>query len=205
MGRYPEAAVADGGFTNEKSILEMQARALPFYGSLSTVEARQAGAMKAAGIDPAFGPSAFTHDAEKRTLLCPAGKQLTYLRESRKRGEVYRQYQAARGDCEGCADQRRCCPPRKAARLISIRVSENVVVAAFRAKMETPEARQIYRRRGPTAEFPNAWIKEKLGLRKFRLRGLAKAGVEALWAVLTYDAQQWVRLRWRANLEVAAA
>jgi transposase len=200
MGRYPEAAVADGGFTNQTSIAEMQARGVEFYGSLSTVEARQAGAMKAAGIDPAFGPAAFTHDAEKRTLRCPAGKDLVYLRQSTKRGEIYQQYQAPAGACDGCADQKRCCPPRTTARLISMRLSENAEVAAFRAKMEIPEAKRIYRQRGPTAEFPNAWIKEKLGLRKFRLRGLAKASIEALWGVVTYDVMQWIRLSWRPNL-----
>lgn len=200
MGRYPEAVVADGGFTNRESITEMEARTVPFYGSLSTVEARQAGAMKAAGIDPAFGPSAFTHDAEHRTLQCPAGKSLAYLRQSKKRGEIYFQYQAEGNDCAGCAHQKRCCPPRKDSRLISIRVSEDGVLAAFREKMETPEAKRIYRQRGPTAEFPNACIKDKIGLRKFRLRGMVKAGVEALWAVLAYDVQQWVRLSWRPSL-----
>ena len=71
--------------------------------------------------------------------------------------------------------------------------------------METPEAKQIYRKRGPTAEFPNSWIKEKLGIRKFRLRGLAKARVEALWGVLTYDVMQWIRLSWRGKQAAAAA
>lgn len=50
------------------------------------------------------------------------------------------------------------------------------------------------------AEFPNAWIKEKLGLRQFRLRGLVKVRLEVLWAALTYNIQQWVRLSWRAGL-----
>jgi hypothetical protein len=205
VGQYPEAAVADGGFTNQASIAEMQARDVSFYGSLSTLEARQAGAMKAAGIDPGFGPAAFRHDAEQRTLHCPAGKSLEYVRQSKKRGETYQQYAAAASECGACVDQKRCCRPGTAARLISIRISENPDVAAFRAKMETHEAKQIYRQRGPTAEFPNCWIKEKLGLRKFRLRGMAKARVEAVWAVLTYDVQQWARLCWKVNLAVAAA
>lgn len=205
MGRYPEAVVADGGFTNRATITEMQARGVDFYGSLSTAEAREAGAMKAAGIDPAFRPSAFQHDAAERRLECPGGKNLLYVRQSRKEGETYWQYQARPEDCAGCADRRRCCPAGKESRLISIRMSENPVIVAFRAKMAEPEAKRIYRQRGPTAEFPNAWIKDKLGLRKFRLYGLAKARVEALWAVLTYDVQQWIRLSWRRKLAVGGA
>jgi len=70
-------------------------------------------------------------------------------------------------------------------------------VAAFIAKMETDEGKKIYRQRGPVAEFPNAWIKDKIGLRQFRLRGLVKVGMEVLWAALTYNIKQWIRLCWR--------
>jgi hypothetical protein len=70
-------------------------------------------------------------------------------------------------------------------------------VARFIAKMETEEAKQIYKQRGAIAEFPNAWIKEKIGLRQFRLRGLTKVAMEALWACLTYNIKQWICLRWR--------
>lgn len=77
---------------------------------------------------------------------------------------------------------------------MSIRVEEQSDVAAFRKKMEAAEYRAIYRRRGEVAEFPNAWIKDKLGLRKFRVRGLVKAGMELVWASLTYNVMQWIRL-----------
>ena len=83
--------------------------------------------------------------------------------------------------------------------------TENVpAVAAYVEKMKTPEAQAIYRQR-KRAEFPNLWIKEKLGLRRFRVRGLAKATCEALWACLTYNIQQWTRLSWRPKLAAAAA
>ena len=80
---------------------------------------------------------------------------------------------------------------------MSIRLEENVAVAAFRKKMEEADYRAAYRKRGEVAEFPNAWIKEKIGLRKFRVRGLIKAGSELLWACLTYNIMQWERLVWR--------
>ena len=71
------------------------------------------------------------------------------------------------------------------------------VVAAFIDKMNTDTAKEIYRQRSRLAEFPNAWIKDKIGLRQFSVRGLLKAGMEALWACLTYNIQVWIRLRWR--------
>ena len=54
-------------------------------------------------------------------------------------------------------------------------------------------------------ESPNLWIKEKFGLRQFRVRGLRKVGIEALWACLTYNISQWIRLRWRVRLSTATA
>jgi hypothetical protein len=61
--------------------------------------------------------------------------------------------------------------------------------------MEQPESKDIYRQRGPVAEFPHAWLKDKIHLRKFRLRGKLKAGIELLWACLTYNLMQWIRFR----------
>ena len=76
-------------------------------------------------------------------------------------------------------------------------MEERAEVTSFRKKMEQAEYRGVYKKRGAVAEFPNAWIKDKLGLRKFRVRGLAKAGSELLWACLTYNIMQWIRLIWR--------
>jgi hypothetical protein len=89
FGHYPKRVVADGGFTNYPALVAMQERKLDFYGSLSTPAARQAAAMKAAKIDPAFGPAAFKHEAEQRSLQCPAGRMLVYVGHSTKRHAPY--------------------------------------------------------------------------------------------------------------------
>jgi hypothetical protein len=77
------------------------------------------------------------------------------------------------------------------------RAVEAPAVQAFLGGMQTDAARAIRRLRGAVAQFPNAWLKAKLGLRQFRVRGLVKALREALWACSTYNLQQWIRLRWR--------
>jgi transposase len=56
------------------------------------------------------------------------------------------------------------------------------------------QAQERSRRRGRIVEFCHAWIKSKLGLRQFPVRGLAKAQMEMLWACLTYNLQHGIRL-----------
>jgi transposase len=198
LGRRPGQVVVDGGFTNRDTITACAAQQTDLIGSLPDPAERSAAAMKSAGIDPAFAPGHFEREAEGQGLRCPAGCQLAYLGQSQKRGNRYKQYQARGQDCRGCAYQPRCCPRHaEQGRLVSIMVEERAEVADFRRKMNTPEAKQIYRQRGEVAEFPNAWIKEKLGVRKFRVRGLGKAGMEVQWACLTYNVMQWIRLCWK--------
>ena len=197
LGRKPGQVVVDGGFTNRETLEAMEQQGVEMIGSLPDPAERTAAAMKAAGIDPAFGPASFRWDETTNTLECRAGKCLPYVRRSTKRGNSYKQYRARPEDCTGCEFQQRCCPQPKRGRTVSKLESEAPVVAAFRERMETDEAKEIYRQRGPIAEFPNAWIKERIGLRKFRLRGLVKAGTELLWACLTYNVMQWKRLCWK--------
>ena len=76
-----------------------------------------------------------------------------------------------------------------------VQLEESPLVMAFRKKMAGEEVQQRYRRRARIAEFCHAWIKTKLGLRQFHVRGLVKAQMEMLWACLTYNLPQWIRLR----------
>ena len=80
------------------------------------------------------------------------------------------------------------------------------MVAAFRKKMSSEEGQRIYQRRGATAEFPFAWIKERMKLRKFRVFGLRKASLEILWASLAFNVTIWIRaMRQRVSAQPAAA
>lgn len=204
LGRRPRQVVVDGGFTNRATIEAMAGKGVEMIGSLPDAGERSAAAMKALGIDPEFGPQAFVRDPAANALRCPAGQSLPWVRQTRKRGNRYEQYQAPGAACARCALQPRCCPksPQRG-RTVSRLVSEPAAVAAFREKMNSEQARRIYRQRGAVAEFPNAWIKERIGLRKFRVRGLRKAAMEAVWACLTYNVTQWMRLCWRPALASA--
>ncbi len=201
LGRDPQQVVVDGGYTNRQTMEAMEQREVDLIGSLTDPEDRTAGAMKAAGIEREFWPQKFVWDEATNTLRCPAGQQLPYVGQVKKRGNEYRQYRARASDCRNCEFRSQCSPKsKKQGRTVAYLESEPAVVAKFRERMNSEEAKQIYRQRAPVAEFPNAWIKEKIGLRKFRVKGLRKAEMEATWACLAYNVAQWIRLCWRPAL-----
>jgi transposase len=196
----PDQLVADGGYTNRKNIIGLADVGVDFIGSLPDREVCQAVSRKAAGIAEGFAGDRFTKGAQGNTLLCPAGKRLDYRQIQYKHGNGYEVYQAQGSDCTACEFHQQCCPKGfQNGRTVCLLISEPPEVTAFREKMQTEAAKQAYQNRSSVAEFPNAWIKEKFGIRKFRLRGLVKAGIEALWACLTYNVMQWIRLVWRPN------
>jgi transposase len=204
-GRAPGQMIVDEGYTTRENVRAAAERGVDLIGS--TMQPKAEGTRRRfekRGIDPAFYPENFRYDPESNSYICPQGKKLAHRRTRHGRvGVVHQVYQARAADCRDCAWRAGCKPSQQGRMIVR---SENVpVVAAYVAKMQTAAARAAYRRRGPVAEFSNLWLKAKLGLRQFCVRGLKKARCEVLWACLTYNIQQWFRLRWKPHLTPASA
>jgi hypothetical protein len=203
MGRLPQQMVADGGFTSRENVIAMADSGVDFIGSMDvTHEAQMAAQMRRRGVKEEFYRDAFKYDAARDVYICPAGDLLRHDGQEKKTGVISHRYRATA--CDTCQCKAQCCPESKGGRTIT-RAVESPAVNAFITKMQTDAAKAIYRLRGAVAEFPNAWIKAKLGLRQFHVRGQAKAMMEVLWACLTYDIQQWTRLRWLPQLKTVEA
>ncbi|MCD4728466.1 MAG: transposase [Pirellulales bacterium] len=67
-------------------------------------------------------------------------------------------------------------------------------VAEWRQRMGTPEAKQIYLERAATAEWVNAQARNR-GLQQFRVRGLNKVRIIAVWYALAHNVLQMAALR----------
>jgi len=197
LGHKPKQIVVDGGFTNRETILSMAEQGVDLVGSLAQSNPKMTGQKLQRGVSEEFYPEKFTYDEAQDTFRCPAGEILRHKGRDFRLGVIYHQYRAPTERCKQCKFSSQCCPGNLHHGRSVIRTEYAQAVQDFIAKMQTEEAKKIYRQRSEVAEFPNAWIKEKLGLRQFRLRGLAKVGMEALWACLTYNVQQWIRLSWR--------
>jgi len=204
-GQKPKQVVADGGFTSRENVVAMDEKAIDLIGSLDEHNEQSAGQMRRRGVTEAFYPQAFVYDAEPDVYRCPAGELLRHEGQEKRAGVVHHRYRALAASCTACRFKSQCCPQNESRGRTISRAVDAPAVQAFKTKMQTDAAKAIYRLRGAIAEFPNAWLKAKIGLRQFRVRGLRKVGVEALWACLTYNIQQWIRLRWRISLRVAVA
>jgi len=205
LGRHPKQVVADGDYTNHASVEAAAKCGVEFYGSWQ--ESWKPGERDAQGRSATFLASAFPYDAAKDCFTCPAGETLTHRttqkRQQRFRVRVYRPPKEA---CQKCVLRSQCAPQKaRPAWVRSItRSEEPAATRAFKARMATPEAQEIYAQRSRLAEFPHAWIKERCGLRQFRCRGRLKATLEATWAALSYNLIRWFAVKRRVALTEAA-
>ena len=192
----PQQMVGDGGYTSRENVEKMAERKVDFVGSLAD------NASKANGGQGRFPINMFVYDAERNCFVCPSGKQLKYEGKQEKDGQTFYKYKAQKQDCQNCPLKMQCCPKNEKHGRSVVRSEETAAMVAFRAKMATEEAKTQYRRRAEVAEFPNAWIKAKLGLRQFHVRGLVKVKAELLWAGLTFNLQKWIRFLQQQALPV---
>jgi len=198
LEKGPQQMVADAGYTTRETIEDMAERKIDFLGSLTEKEK-----LSRAATMNCLPSSAFVYDRERDVYVCPEGKELAYdCRHTKTKGFAYYRYEAEWRDCQSCARKPQCCPENQKQGRSVVRSEESAIVLAFRQKMASEAAQTQYRRRGRVVEFCHAWIKSKLGLRQFHVRGLVKVQMEMLWACLTYNLQHWIRLR---KLEAAAS
>lgn len=187
-----QQVVTDGGYTSYENLVKMSEAEVDWYSGLSK-------AMKGEGSSRGqnLPVSVFQWEPGNNCYVCPAGERLAFVKTEKRRGRIRHRYRCRMSVCRECSLKPQCCPRARSHGRTIVRTEYEPELAEFVEKMQTAEAQQIYRKRGEVGEFPFAWIKEKMGLRQFRLRGLARVQTEALWACLAYNLKQWIRLRWK--------
>ncbi len=192
--RYPDEALADGSYTNLVSVMDMHEREIDYYSTWTGRSKKLTG--RGAQRHEDYRIDRFHFDDEANEMICPQGKRLRYRYARRTKGRESFVYRARAGDCQTCEARKLCCPNLNldhGGRSASW-TKYDPVIEQFDEKMKRPEALAIYKQRAPLAEFPNAWIKTKLKLRRFATRGLEKVSCEARWAALTFNLQRMFEL-----------
>jgi len=193
-GELPATILADNGYATRHNVERTSEQDIELIAPWKEDSSREAGACARNGIAAEFAPSVFRLQRGGRRLLCPAGKSLVVIQQKTHHGVLKNVFAARKSDCRRCPWRRPCCGDSGGPRRME-RVVESPAMQRYLARMQQPEVRQLYRRRSEIAEFPHLWAKGVKNWRRFSVRGLLKAGMEAAWVALSYNIAQWIRLQ----------
>lgn len=168
LGEVSEENVADAGYDCAQQYAEAKQRGYRVLVS---------------GRDCGKGPyhtAQFEYLQERDVFICPQGKELRYAGQgwSRSKRRVVRKYR--------CHSYRECpvrwdCSQAKQGRALCVS-EDHAALVEQRLKRQEEKNRHLLRMRKAVVEPLFAWIKERLGFRRWTFRGLEK--VRAQWSLL---------------------
>jgi transposase len=138
-----------------------------------------------------FSAADFSFDESKQTYFCPQGKALTcHARSQRNRYRLYDIYLARQEDCVNCRLRSSCLRGSSTLRrYLSVRVDGKKpnLIDEMKAKIDTPQGKQIYARRLAIVEPVFANICVQKGLDRFTLRTKPKVDVQWMLFALVHN------------------
>ena len=178
-GRKPDQMLADASYANGADLAVTEAAGVTLFAPYQENDFTASKAQKKGAQVP---KSEFVWLAAEQTYHCPQGHRLDYIGSSRqKRSSIERvelhQYRCPPVHCSVCPLRQRCTPNPEAGRTIS-RGEHEDLIEALRQRMQTDEAKALYRLRRQTVELVNADFKEHRKIRRFSGRGLQRAEAE---------------------------
>ena len=193
-GSLPEQIIADNGYATRSNVEQTSQQNVELIAPWKDNASREAGACARNGIETGFEPSAFRPQRGGKKLKCPAGKILVVIGQKTQHGVLRNIFEAQRSDCARCKLRKQCCGAGQGPRQVT-RVLESPAMKKYLRRMKQPEVQELYRKRCEIAEFPHLWAKAVKKWRRFSVRGVVKAGMEAMWVALAYNVAQWMRIQ----------
>ena len=115
----------------------------------------------------------FRYDADGNYYECPDGRKLPFVRRKKETKRCYDLYRCE--NCDGCPLQEKCLGKRNVSKRRNIRRDIRETYAErMSAKLKSENAKERLKRRAMTVEPVFGNLKENLGFRRFRLRGLSQ-------------------------------
>jgi transposase len=188
VGCKPDEVLADAGYATVVDLIVCEEAGVTLFAPFKAndyTEARKESSAKEAAKIP---KSEFEWLPEMKTYRCPAGHLLKLVgSETRQRAggksTVLHAYQCPPAHCGGCPLQQRCVKNPKAGRRVRRNEREDLI-EALQQRMQTPEAKALYKLRRQTVELGFADFKEHRSLRRFSGYGLQSGRAEVGLTVL---------------------
>lgn len=201
-GIHVEDLLADAGYPVGEDLRFCESSDITLY---APWQENSSTAKKKQSTEPHLDKDEFQWDELREVYLCPAGKKLAYSHpktRQRANGEKIRfdVYQASPLDCNVCLLQARCTTAPQKGRSVR-RDPYQEEIDRLKTRMQTEEAKSLYKHRGQTIERVFADFKEHRNLRRFRGRGLSRARTQVGLTVLGHNLRTLAKLRERKKQE----
>jgi hypothetical protein len=179
QGRKPESVAADTTYGNGEFLQWLTERSItPYMRTRESIRRKNS---------PFYGPERFTYQPESNSYRCPAGEQLNYVGLNvRNRAHAY----IGRSKrCGACSQKEQCTSGRY--KYLAIHMDEPARQRA-RELVNTPEFAKAQRER-KKVEALFAELKNQIGLRRLRLRGLKFVREQFFLAATAQNIKRLVR------------
>lgn len=179
VDRKPEQLLVDSGYVSLQHLEFCEQAGITLYGPCQENDFTLVNGKKPQSNQHTELPkSAFRWLDDERTYQCPEGHPLRWTDRLKQRRADHTVtldiYTCSPEHCLQCPRQTACTRTPRKGRSVS-RMENEHLLDALRARMQTEEAKQLYRLRSRTVELNYADIKEHRGLRRFHSRGRPRA------------------------------
>ena len=207
IGIFVHDLLADAGYSVGEDLEFCEGLGITLYApwqeNSSTARRREQ------STEPRIEKDEFQRDEMRDVYVCPEGNDLQYSgKRTRQRanGDTIRfdVYQASPLSCTQCSLQSRCTTAPQKGRTVR-RDPHQDAIDRLKARMQTDEAKALYKHRSQTIERIFADFKEHRNLRRFRGRGLARARTQMGLTVLGHNLRLISKLREKRKQEAQEA
>jgi transposase len=180
LGTVAQCTVADGGYADAEQLVEAQDRGWDVAVNIPDP-----------GDSDPYHISHFEYDHGRDEWICPQGKRLDFTGTRDLDGVTYRRYSCR--ECRNCPVKALCTkePNRR------LHAHEHYdVLQSHRAKVKEHEPSKALYRRKEIIEPRFGWLKQRLGFRRFSVRGLEKAKTQWACACMSWNLRRMWTLIW---------
>jgi len=186
-GQLPEQLSADNGYMSGANLEALEASSIDVY--IATNKGEKPAKSSLDDTQRRLIKADFDYDEVEDCFSCPGGQSLALKRQTKEGIKIY---QGVASVCADCPYENRCCQSSKGeARTLQTDDKEGLR-QQMNAKMETKEAKAVYKKRKVVVEPVFGQIKNS-GFRQFSVRGREKVAGEFSLVCATHNMKKIVR------------
>jgi hypothetical protein len=193
LGSTPQELLADSGYVSLQHLEFCDRAGITLYGPCQENDySAQNGKKIQRNQHTELPKRAFRWLEAEQTYQCPEGHRLRFRqlrRQRRVEGTIQLAlYVCPAEHCLACPRQTACTKTPHKGRTVS-RMEREELLDALRERMQSDEAKRLYKRRSQTVELNYADLKEHRGLRRFHGQRLRRATIEVGILILAHNLQ----------------